>query len=750
MFAMTDRLAPPSWTEWTRNPSERSSSRKAFDDILGELRKDGLIEVRGSLFVHLARYSYLHVKNARVDVKSFIQTVPDDVFRQVSPAYRVSEVDSVIKILAAAGLAVVEEETPSAVVRVRLTERQAAGEVARGQEIQAVLFHLKQAYFSWDTAALVAKPSSFPTPESTSKATGVDRAHLTVGAGCIAVQDRPDSNEANENPFFQETIDKGSGPLVLLQFWPLPDPKGPGPGLEPEFSLLIPSDLPLARLVREHCLPLLGEFFRSNDHHDLATEIQAKYANYMHKYREKFTSGPGIPTIDRIDKVLTTSDTEGDVFANAIYVVAQVLKSLGRGTSASPRGSNNPAIYQAARIAYACAMAYRVRKRKIEKENLARTQDAGLLVSRLRESPRLLTLDELKKTTDISKNKEIGAKYPAVIELLPLVPATEGGRPPVFEIRGSFLHREHLVKTFLELRERETIAQKERLAQLWARYGIPPVEELFLVEKEVSADFLRCFELIHQERLLATSLPEFLKDYLPNETDLYKMAPLLWPEGHRGAVTPVEVVTRGLDPILYEDKDRLRRRPLAGVLGLAHAYPLIVKAAWNVVFMEDGLFVFILRKIASLFGGKAAPPPADAEPKAAKSGGASGSGKGGAGTGAAVVASQKAAELKKLRDLAPILKDREALVQDREKAATQWCLKLDAEANRRTRQAVDDEVARLVPKIVVDQLSEENGARVALFLVEKSSILEQVTTSRAFHRYLYLTALLRKADGLGR
>jgi len=744
---MSERITPPSWTEWTRNPAERSSSRKAFDDILGELRKDGLIEVRGSIFVHLARYSYLHVKNARIEVKNFIPSVPDEVFRQVSPAYRVSEVDSVLRILAAAGLVIVEEETPTAIVRAVLTERQAAGEVARGQEVHTVLVHLKQVFASWDPGALVSKPSSFPTPETTAKTTGVDRAHLVAGPGCVEVQDRPDSNDTNPNPFLQETIDANPAALVLLQFWPLPDPKGPGAGAEPEFTLLIPRDLALSSLVREYCVPLLAEFFHSNDHHDLATEIQAKYAAYIHKYREKFASAAGIPTIDRVDKVLTTSDTEGEAFTSAIYVVAQVLRSLGRGTSSSPRGSNNPSIYQAARIAYAHAMARRVRKRKTEKDAVTRNQDTALLIARLKESPRPLTLDDLKKTPDATRNKEIGAKYPALIELLPLMPVREGARPAVFEVRGAFVHRQQLLRTFLEFRERENFAQRERLAKLWARTGIPPVEELHLNDKDVSADFLRCFELIHQERLLATDLNDFLRDFVPEETDVYKLAPLLWPEGHRGAVTPLEAITRGLDPLLYEDKDRLRRRPLVGVLGLVNAYPSMVKTAWNIVFMEEGLFRFLLRKLAALFGGRPSAPAPEVETKAPKSGGTASSK---ATSGAAVVSAQKAAELKKLRELVPLLRDREALVQDREKAAAQWCLKLDAEANRRTRQAVDDEVARLVNKIALEQLTEENGARVALFLVEKSSVLEQVTSSRAFHRYLYLTALLRRAESLGK
>lgn len=741
---MSDRLPPPSWTEWTRNPSERSPSRKLFDEILGDLRKEGLIEARGSIFVHLARYSYLQVKNARIEVRNFIQSVPDDIFRQVSPTYRVMEVDAVLKILAESGLAVIEEESGSHLVRVLLTERQGAVEVARGQEVQSVTAYLKRWFGQWDPAVIVGHPTTFPTPESVAKATGVDRAHLTPEAGCPVAQDRPESNEVNPNPFQQESLTGTASPVALLQFWPLPDPKNPSSQADPEFSLLIPSDLTLSSLVRDYAVPLLAEFFRSNDHHDLATEIQAKYASYMHKYREKFQSSAGIPTIDRIDKVLTTADPEGEAFASAIYVVAQVLRALGRGTSASPRGSNNPAVYQAARIGYAHVMAYRVRKRKAERESAARTQDSQILVARLKASTKPLSLDDLKATPDGSKNVEIGAKYPSIIELLPLTPVREGARPPLFEVRGSFVHREQLVRVFFEYREKESFAQRERLAKLWARFGIPPLEEVIIHDRDVSADFLRCFELIHQERLLAPDLPAFLKDFMPEDTDVYKLAPLVWPDGHRGAVTPMEVILKGLDATLYEDKDRLRRRGLAGVLGIPRAYPQIVKNAWDLVLREEGLFRYILRKLAALFGGSAKAPPPDAEePKPSKS--SSGSAK---VTGSAQFSAQKAAELKKLKELAPLLKDREALAKEREKAASQWCLKLDPEANRRTRQAVDDEVARLVNKIVVDQLTEENGARVALFLVEKSSVLEQVTSSRAFHRYLYLTALARKADSL--
>jgi hypothetical protein len=39
---------------------------------------------------------------------------------------------------------------------------------------------------------------------------------------------------------------------------------------------------------------------------------------------------------------------------------------------------------------------------------------------------------------------------------------------------------------------------------------------------------------------------------------------------------------------------------------------------------------------------------------------------------------------------------------------------------------------------------------VSLFLIEKSPLLSQVTSSRAFHRYLYLTALQKMAEFLGK
>jgi len=55
-----------------------------------------------------------------------------------------------------------------------------------------------------------------------------------------------------------------------------------------------------------------------------------------------------------------------------------------------------------------------------------------------------------------------------------------------------------------------------------------------------------------------------------------------------------------------------------------------------------------------------------------------------------------------------------------------------------------------VLKLSLDQMGEENSAKVAIFLVEKSAVLSQITSSRAFHRYLYLTALLRRADLLAK
>jgi hypothetical protein len=745
---MSERISPPSWTEWTRNPSERSSARKAFDEILGDLRKDGLIEIKGSLFVHLARYSYLHIKNARIDVESFIHSVPESTFQSVPPTYRQAEVDSMLTILVNAGLATIESGSSAGITTVILTEKQGAGEVARAQVLNTLLSHLRDVLSKWDPADLVSRSSSFPTVASVAKATGVDRAYLMPGEGCTALDDRPETNETNPNPFLQETVDQGGRPLVLMQFWPLPDQKGTPTGPDPEFSLVMTGDRSIAATVREQCIPVLTEFFRSNDHHEAGAEIQAKYASYMHKYREKFASSSAAHAGDRIDKVLATADPEGEAFANAVYVAVQVLRSLGRSAAPSGGRGSSTVVYQAARIAYAHVMALRVRKRKDEKTAAARVQDTALLVARLRDSNRPLTVEELRKTTDSTKNSEIGAKYSSVLELLPLAAPKEGSRPPVFEIRGAFVHRENLIKTFLDLRESEGVAQRERLAQEWASAGIPPVEEIFLPDRAVSPDFLRVWELMHQERVLAVNLPDFLKDFVPGERDVLTMSRLLWPEGHRGAITPLEVVTRGLDPILYEDKDRLRRRSLAGVLNISKSYPAIVKAAWNLVFMQDGLFRFILRKIAAFFGGRpAARPEKEVVAKASAPTSASGSA---SAASAPDPRAQKMADLKKLKTLAPALQNREQLVMDREKLASQWNIKLDGEAARKTRQVVDDEVARLALKIPLEQLSEENSAKVALYLIEKSGTLSQVTGSRYFNRYLYLTALLRRSDTLGR
>lgn len=748
---MPDRISPPSWTEWTRSPSERTPSRKTFDEFLGELRRDGLVEVRASLFVQLARYSYLHVKNALVDVDAFLRGVPDSVLSQVPPAHRPAEIEGVLRILQQAGLITVLGETEGRITSIQLTERQAASEVERGQVSRNVLTYLRDVFAKWDAGGLVLKPSSFPTPDSVARATGVDRAHLSAGDGVVAVQDRPESNETNPNPFLQETIENASGNLVLLQFWPLPDPKGEASNGEVEFSVLIPADMPLSTLVREYAVAVLGAFFAAGESRDLSAEIQARYASYMIKYREKFASSAA-NTGDRIDKVLLSADPEGEAFANAVYVMTQVLRAAQRQQGRSP----NPVVYQAARIAYAHAMAIRVRRRKAERETAGRQQDTALLVARLKESGRPLSLDELKHTADASKKTEIGNKYASVIELLPLAAPKDGGRPSIFEVAGAFVHREQLLRSFLELREKESLDQRERLAQEWAKTGIPPVDEIFLTERDVSVEFLKVFELIHQERVVAAGLPEFLKDFVPETRNITALGSWLWPEGHRGGITPAEIVTRGLDPILYEDKERLKRRPIAGVLRLQAAYPAMVKNAWNIIFMEEGLFSYILRKIAALFGGRGG-----SKDKAAKngSGGAapetakSKSGRaGGAGSGDAVPDARalKAADLKKLKDLAPMLADRAAVSADREKLASQWNLKLDPEAARRTRQAVDAEVYRLVMKLSLDQMGEENSAKVAIFLIEKSSVLEQITSSRAFHRYLYLTALLRRADLLAK
>jgi hypothetical protein len=72
----------------------------------------------------------------------------------------------------------------------------------------------------------------------------------------------------------------------------------------------------------------------------------------------------------------------------------------------------------------------------------------------------------------------------------------------------------------------------------------------------------------------------------------------------------------------------------------------------------------------------------------------------------------------------------------------------EVRAKRRSWQAIDDKIARLVPKFDDDRLSEEIGARVALFLVELSSVLEQATSSWAFHRDPCLAALQKRAERL--
>src|SRR6185369_12985616 len=166
---MPDRISPPSWTEWTRAPSERTPSRKTFDELLGELRRDGMVEVRASLFVQLARYSYLNVKNAIVDVDAFLKGVPDSVLSQIPPVHRPAEVDAVLRILQAAGLISALAETEGRITKVQLTERQEASEVARGQVSHTVATHLREVFDKWDAGGLVLKTSSFPTPDSVAK-----------------------------------------------------------------------------------------------------------------------------------------------------------------------------------------------------------------------------------------------------------------------------------------------------------------------------------------------------------------------------------------------------------------------------------------------------------------------------------------------------------------------------------------------------------------------------------------------------
>src|SRR6185295_119401 len=106
------------------------------------------------------------------------------------------------------------------------------------------------------------------------------------------------------------------------------------------------------------------------------------------------------------------------------------------------RKSPNSVVYQAARVAWARAMAVRVHKRKSEKEASSRGQDSQLLVARLRQSSRPLTLDDLKHTPDATKKKEIGGKYATLTDLLPLDPPKEGQRPVLYDIKGAFIHRE--------------------------------------------------------------------------------------------------------------------------------------------------------------------------------------------------------------------------------------------------------------------------------------------------------------------
>jgi len=743
---MADRVSPPSWTEWARTPNERTASRQVFDDLLGELRKDGMIDVRGSLFVHLAKYAYLQTRNAVLEVAELIKSVPDAVYGTTPPNYRTKEMESVLKILQEAGLLKVLETSGESISKVQLTERRTAAEVAKADILQVVLQHLHKELTALEPITAATQPSTFPTPESVARATGAGAELTQPGDHCVAVQDRPETNETNPNPFLQKTIEAADAPVILLQFWPLPNPKKEAsPTADaPEFSLMFPGEITLENLVHTKCIPILDEFFKGAGNQDETASLQVRYATYMQRYREKFAGNQAPPASDRIHKVLTTSDPTSEAFANAVYVVVQVIRKTA-----------NPVVYQAARIAWASCMAMRVAKRKAEKAALVRSQDTALLVSRLRESSGPLGLEELGKTPDISKKTELGSKYPSLVELLPTAASKEGLRPVVFEILDQFVHRDNLIRTFLNLRQQEARAQQERLSQQWAREGIPEQIELFLVEKDVSKLFLKTLELLRQERLLALTTADFVRDYLPADRGQTDIVRWLFPDGSKGLPAPAEVVARGLDPVLYEDRDRLKLRSLVGVLGLAALYPQIVKAAWNLIIREEGYVSYFLRKLMAMFGGKPKAPQKAKEAKEAKGSKAVKEGKSAKGSPAEksrtpVISSQSAEEFKKLMELAPMSQDRATLIAEREKTLGQWNFKLDPVAAKQTQTSVDKEIAHYAKLLNVDMMAEENSAKVALFLIDKSSVLKGVTTSRPYQRYLYLTALQRLTEALSK
>ena len=740
---MAERVAPPSWTEWARTPNERSANRQAFDELFGELRKEGMIDVRGSLFVHLVKFSYLQTSNAVLEVAQLIKSVPDSVYGTTPPNYRTKEMQAVLTILKAAGLLKVLETSKESMSKVQLTERQTAAQLASANALQAVLQHLRKALTDLEPSSAATQPSTFPTPDSVARAAKAGSERLQPGANCVAVQDRPETNETNPNPFLQKTIEAADAPLVLLQFWPLPNPKKEATPTadEPEFSLLFPGEITLDNLVRTKCLPILDEFFKGAGNQDEAATLQVRYATYMQRYREKFAANQAPPATDRLHKVLTTTDPDSEGFANAVYVVVQVIRKTA-----------NPVVYQAARIAWASCMAMRVAKRKEEKAALVRSQDTALLVSRLRESSGPVSLEDLKKTPDISKKSELGSKYPSLVELLPLSASKEGLRPLVFEFLDEFVHRDNLIRTFLDLRQQEAKAQQERLSQLWAREGIPEQIELFLLEKDVSKLFLRSLELLRQERLLALTTADFVRDYLPVDRGQTDIVRWLFPDGSKGLPAPAEVVTRGLDPVLYEDRDRLRLRSLVGVLGLTTLYPQIVKATWNLIVREEGYLSYLLRKLMAMFGGKPKPPKKAKEAKGSKVANEPKAAKGHSAekSRAHAVPSQSAEDFKKLIELAPLSEDRATLIAEREKSLGQWNLKLDPSAAKQTQQSVDKEIAHYAKLLNVDMMAEENSAKVALFLIDKSAVLKGITTSRSYQRYLYLTALQRLTEALSK
>ena len=181
-------------------------------------------------------------------------------------------------------------------------------------------------------------------------------------------------------------------------------------------------------------------------------------------------------------------------------------------------------------------------------------------------------------------------------------------------------------------------------------------------------------------------------------------------------------------------------------------YPQIVKATWNLIVREEGYLSYLLRKLMAMFGGKPKPPKKAKEAKGSKVANEPKAAKGHSAekSRAHVVPSQSAEDFKKLIELAPLSEDRATLIAEREKSLGQWNLKLDPSAAKQTQQSVDKEIAHYAKLLNVDMMAEENSAKVALFLIDKSAVLKGITTSRSYQRYLYLTALQRLTEALSK